>query len=330
MAQPRISIVVPVYNGASYIVAHLNNFLEQDYSNYEIVVIDDGSTDQTGDLVAAEIHDERLRVIQTVNGGMSVARNTGIAEATGDLITFVDADDWIAPWYLKRLVAPIVADPRLMMTIGRFVSVSEHDTPALNDADAATVVSAADALQTLLRQESGNDVSVWGKLYQKALFATEKFRPGMVLEDFELLLRLFTGILANAQVALVHAEVYAYVQRPGSIMHRTMTDGEYDSIMGIVQKYGPIFNGLAEPLDQAYQTKVISTLAGVYSRAVIDHYDADKQHQLATALHGLALTYHAGARSTKKTRLIVAICKLGIAGQRLILPLVYRLAKRVA
>lgn len=100
----RFSFVVPVYNVEEYLEQCVNSILDQDYPNYEIILIDDGSTDSSGvlcDKLAAS--DEKVRVIHQENGGASKARNTGIRYAQGEYILFVDSDDYIAPGILTKI-----------------------------------------------------------------------------------------------------------------------------------------------------------------------------------------------------------------------------------
>lgn len=98
---PKVSIVIPVYNKESYIEATLNSVLKQDFQDFEIIAVNDGSTDRSGEILlrmAAE--DARIRVINISNGGVSNARNVGLKHASGDCIQFLDSDDKLAPGYL--------------------------------------------------------------------------------------------------------------------------------------------------------------------------------------------------------------------------------------
>jgi glycosyltransferase involved in cell wall biosynthesis len=98
------SIVIPLYNKASFIEASIASVLRQTYQNFEILVIDDGSTDNGASLVTAYT-DHRVRLIQQINNGVAYARNRGITEAKGDLICFLDADDWYLPVFLETIVS---------------------------------------------------------------------------------------------------------------------------------------------------------------------------------------------------------------------------------
>ena len=105
----KFSIVIPVYNIEKYIKKCINSILEQSYKNFEIIVVDDGSTDESN-LLINSINDNRIRIIKKNNGGLSSARNEGIKYVTGDYIWFVDGDDYIEPDALNKLNIKILEE----------------------------------------------------------------------------------------------------------------------------------------------------------------------------------------------------------------------------
>ena len=101
---PLISVIVPVYNVEDYLDACVTSITTQSYSNLEILLIDDGSTDRSGDMCdSLALSDSRIRVLHKTNGGLSDARNHGIDIATGSFIVFVDSDDTISPDAISTL-----------------------------------------------------------------------------------------------------------------------------------------------------------------------------------------------------------------------------------
>jgi len=101
--QGQISVIVPAYNVEEYIIDCVESICNQSYKNLEIIIIDDGSTDATGEICDA-FDDSRIKVIHQKNQGFSGARNTGILEARGEYLAFVDSDDYIKPDMLEKLV----------------------------------------------------------------------------------------------------------------------------------------------------------------------------------------------------------------------------------
>src|SRR5262249_23076610 len=106
--------VIAAYNAAETIADTLTSLLAQTYSCWEAVVVDDGSTDRTAQVVGQfTARDSRFRSVQRPNGGESAARNPGLGHATHDWVLFLDADDWIAPAHLEKMTGAIIADPSL-------------------------------------------------------------------------------------------------------------------------------------------------------------------------------------------------------------------------
>lgn len=130
---PRISIVIPAYNVADYILPAVNSALDQSFADLEVIVVDDGSTDRTPALLAqlAEARqDERLRIIRQANGGLSAARNTGIREARGDYIGFLDGDDLWRHDKAERHVALMDSDPDIGISYSASEFIEEDGRPA--------------------------------------------------------------------------------------------------------------------------------------------------------------------------------------------------------
>lgn len=107
---PLFSVIIPLYNKASYVRKALESVIEQTYKEWELVVVDDGSIDGSGDIVKA-IHDNRIRLVRQDNAGVSAARNRGVAESTAPYICFLDADDWWEPIFLEEMARVIERHP---------------------------------------------------------------------------------------------------------------------------------------------------------------------------------------------------------------------------
>jgi glycosyltransferase involved in cell wall biosynthesis len=102
---PKISIIVPVYNVEKYLSRCIDSLLRQTYQNFELILVDDGSSDTSSDICDLYVQkDIRVKCIHKKNGGVSSARNIGIEQAVGDYIVFVDSDDWVKDWYLERII----------------------------------------------------------------------------------------------------------------------------------------------------------------------------------------------------------------------------------
>ncbi len=110
MNTPEISIVIPAYNAASYINDSITSVLKQSFSNWELIVVDDGSTDNTSEIVSTLLSDPRITLLKQANKGVSAARNAGIRVAQGRYITFLDADDYYLPFNLSEKYSVLQSD----------------------------------------------------------------------------------------------------------------------------------------------------------------------------------------------------------------------------
>ncbi len=126
--QPRVSVIMPVYNGADYIGQAIESVLTQDYSSFEIIVIDDGSTDETREIVQG-CHDGRIRYLRQQNRGVSHARNFGIRSAKGQFIMPLDADDMMAPAFISRHLAEFEKHPEADLVYCDVLLIDERSNP---------------------------------------------------------------------------------------------------------------------------------------------------------------------------------------------------------
>jgi glycosyltransferase involved in cell wall biosynthesis len=117
---------VPVWNGEKYLAQALASIFAQSYRAFEVIIVDDGSTDRTAAIIAAQPH--KLRLIRQENAGPVVARNRGIAAAAGDLIAFLDYDDLWEPWKLELQVAAFTSNPGLAICTGLVREFMEHES----------------------------------------------------------------------------------------------------------------------------------------------------------------------------------------------------------
>ena len=175
----KISIIVPVYNVEKYLEKSVNSILNQTYKNLEIILVDDGSKDNSGK-IADDLskNDERIKVIHKENGGLSSARNEGMKVVTGDYIAFLDSDDCIVPdfyEYLYNLIKKYDCD----IAQGRFLRINEELMDNSNEIIEnenskikikEEVLTNKEALEVLYGIKEGpyiQEVVVWNKLYKK-------------------------------------------------------------------------------------------------------------------------------------------------------------------
>jgi glycosyltransferase involved in cell wall biosynthesis len=120
----RVSVIIPTYNQGNYLRQAIQSVLAQSYADFEVIVVDDGSTDNTS-AVVGDLSDPRLRYARQANGGLSSARNTGIRNATGSFLSYLDSDDLFLPEKLRLLVALLEENPNLGLVAGQAVLIDE-------------------------------------------------------------------------------------------------------------------------------------------------------------------------------------------------------------
>lgn len=216
-----ISVIIPVYNVSAFLVRCLDSVLGQTYQALEIILVDDGSTDESPNICDEyEARDHRVRVIHQENAGLSGARNAGLEIATGTYIAFVDSDDFIHPAMYESLLQAL-QQTGADMAVSGIVKVNETDCkdltfPPLPSGELPVVsFHTREDILAQLQERDAQTVVAWSKLYKKELFEKTRFPQGRLHEDAAVIHK----ILWQCQiVCYVDMEFYYYVQRGSSIM----------------------------------------------------------------------------------------------------------------
>lgn len=209
---PLISVIVPVYNGEKYIRKCVDSILMQTYPHLEIVLVNDGSVDNSGNICDAYAkQDKRIKVIHQPNKGISAARNAGIDVACGEYISFVDSDDWIAPEFVETLwkiackyQAPIAVVGRYRAHPGTITQDSVLDSDEIEKL-ICTSASTFNSKQALRMTFDNYGLFVTNKLFHRSLFAYSLFQVGLGYEDMWILYSLFQHV---NKVAICNIPLY--------------------------------------------------------------------------------------------------------------------------
>ena len=211
-----ISVIIPVYNVEKYLEKCINSVLSQTYRDLEIILVDDESTDKSGEICDKyKSIDNRIKVIHKKNGGLSDARNCGLDIANGEYIAFLDSDDWINKDLYKILYETLIkynAD----MSICKFKKVYNEDEKLNFESSKLISYTNIDALKELYEQNSTQMIVAWNKLYKRNLFEKNRYPYGKIHED-----EFLTPILLNEckKIVYIDKELVYYRQRSGSIMN---------------------------------------------------------------------------------------------------------------
>ena len=223
--KPLLSIIVPVYDVENYLQKCIDSILAQTFTDFELILVDDGSPDNCPALCdAAAAKDARIRVIHQKNGGLSAARNAGLDVARGEWIGFVDSDDYIAPEMYETLYKA-VQSTGADLALCDYVKVDE--TGALCTQTHVAVPQKSLTGRELLQKAYWTTVQIaCNKLYHRTIFAQLRYPVGKLNEDFFVI----PEICLNTQKAVVVPDVlYYYVQRGDSIMGKSRTLRHYDA-----------------------------------------------------------------------------------------------------
>lgn len=216
-----ISIIVPVYNVKAYLNQCVNSLLKQTYQEFEVILVDDGSTDGSSQICEQYVGmDVRIQVIHQENQGPAVARNTGIEIAKGDYLMFVDADDYISEDCLLMMMKT-AEEYRSDFVASQFVTVKNFHMPVVvKNNRKPQILTPEQAIETMLLADKF-DVSPWAKLYRAELFREIRYPEGKIYED----LGTTYKILAKCQRPVYLPEIlYYYRLRKNSIMDNHVFD----------------------------------------------------------------------------------------------------------
>ncbi len=223
-----ISIIIPVFNVAPLLERCLQSVHLQEYTNLEIILVDDGSNDGSGDICDAWAKkDPRIRVLHQANGGPSLARNAGVAAARGAYISFVDADDYVADNMIALLYRRLTAQ-KADMAIGNFYYVSsDGKRKRLAASLCSGVYSGRQAAEDLFYQR-GLEASPCGRLYRSDIVRASPFPEHRCYEDLG---NTYKYYLQARTVVYCAEPVYYYVYRADSLSSRPFDDMKMDAIV---------------------------------------------------------------------------------------------------
>jgi len=212
---PLISVIVPVYKVEAYLDKCISSIAGQTYDHLEIILVDDGSTDSCPGICDAwAARDSRIRVIHKENGGLSDARNAGMAAATGELMAFVDSDDWIEPEFISTLYNALTETGAEICECATVYVGENGEHLRVRSTPGPQVLDHMEALRRLV-QEDGVYQTVWNKLYRRSVIGGILFEKGKCNEDDFWTYRVFDRL---KKLALTEKPLYNYLQRGSSIM----------------------------------------------------------------------------------------------------------------
>ena len=206
-----ISIIVPVYNTEKYLQRCINSILAQTYVDYELLLVNDGSTDGSGNICDEYAkNDSRVKVFHKKNGGVSSARNVGLEEAQGEWVTFVDSDDWINEHFLMKMSENISSEVDLIVS------------SAFSDKS----IDAQEFVNEMLKRSL--PPQVWGKLYRRNVLKSSLQLPRDLFWGEDLVTNVLVGLGLSGRVKITSESLYVYDINESSISNNRVVSLEYE------------------------------------------------------------------------------------------------------
>lgn len=212
---PLISIIVPVYNAERFLPHCIESILSQSYQNFELYLIDDGSTDSSAEICDKfSLTDNRIKVTHQSNSGQSIARNTALDLVQGEYIAFVDSDDYISPLFLEKLLDRIEKD-NSDIVVCNYCAIDEQGNTWIPSIERHGLLS-SDEFWLLEKKHKMYCVALWNKLFKSSLWKTLRLKEGKYAEDSFAM----TQYICKAQsISIIEDVLYYYFQRRDSLVH---------------------------------------------------------------------------------------------------------------
>lgn len=249
MAQPLLSVIIPVYNVAPYLDRCIQSVVLQTYRTLEIILVDDGSTDNSPEICEQWVKkDPRIRVIHKANAGLGFARNTGMDAATGDFVAFVDSDDYLAENAYQVVLEQLTKTKAEAAYFGHYDVWGEKIVPCgqapakniITSDELATFTAQIIAPEATSTEEAFSGVSVWGAVYRNDFLKERQLHffseREVVSED------IFFNVMCcfeATEIVLISEYLYYYVHRTDSLSY-THRDDRWTRSVGMVGQLSEI------------------------------------------------------------------------------------------
>lgn len=286
--ETAISVIVPIYRVEKYLPACIDSILNQTFTDFELILVDDGSPDRCPEICDETAkRDARVRVIHQANAGLSAARNAGIEIAHGEWLGFVDSDDYIAPQFYEKLYQTAQrTDADCVMCSVQNVDESGKSIDSALMRVADEVKTGQEVLQKIGRDDVTPYLTAWNKLYRRKLFNTLRYPSGRQNEDVFVFAELFCQVQRAACVA---EPLYFYRKRIDSIMNSAVTLRNLDEMWAYVNCFEHLQQDDEESILKETEKRVFAKLTGVYYRVTEEDRYSNKMKQAKKAQWNIAM-----------------------------------------
>lgn len=227
-----ISIIAPVYQSERYLEILINSIINQTYLDWELLLIDDGSTDGSAEICDTYAQkDNRIRVVHKANGGVASARNKAMEMAGGEYLAFADSDDWVEPDWLERLYTTAREQEADIVVCDFYEEYPQKSIVRHKNDNSIIVLNRKEAL--LLTFQDNINSYLWSMLIRKDI-AQERFAAFRAFEDYA---TVFAWMFRAHRVVLLHTTLYHYRQYAYSCLHTNMRQNMTDYVSATIARY---------------------------------------------------------------------------------------------
>lgn len=300
-----VTIVVPMYNVEKYIEKCLDSLINQTYKNIEVIVVNDGSKDNSLTITEKKANqDSRIKIVSQTNQGLSAARNTGIDNANGNYICFVDSDDFVHPDYVKLLLECIVENDA-DISVCNFFYIDEEGNTWKRKEKEKKLYNNEEALKDIFSKEQNTEVMTWNKLYKLQLFRDNKiyFPVGRYHEDNFTTYRLY---YYSKKIAMISDELYYYLQRNNSIMGQKFNKKRLD-ILDAIDETKDFFKNKKIKLDEEIQCYEIIAKINILNNMIRDKYKEKERINIIDDIIKNKKAYRKNKFIDKKTKIALIL-----------------------
>lgn len=265
MENDLISIIIPIYNVEEYIEECLESIQKQTYTNIEVILVDDGSMDNSVAIAQCKfLDDDRFKLIHQENAGISVARNNGISNSKGKYIVFVDSDDWVSPDYIEYLYY-LIKKYNVKLSTCAHQSLPRNSTPRIINDPQDYLISTKDYFRRLGDKELPFQLGVapWGRMYERSLFKNIRYPDGKLFEDSATTYKLY---LCAGTTAIGEDIKYLYFQNKDSIVQKEFSKTRFqflESEKEMKEDLEKRYPEIKKSLSRRYQYALMNTLAHI-------------------------------------------------------------------
>ncbi|MEK6266349.1 MAG: glycosyltransferase [Clostridium sp.] len=229
----EISIIVPVYNVEKYLNKCISSILEQSFTDFELILVDDGSKDNSGRMCDGyKDEDSRIRVIHKENAGLSAARNIGIETSEGKYLTFIDSDDFIHPNMLEILYNNILENKADISVCDHYLVYEGKEVAKELGDNNITLYTNIEGVKKIVEKSKASMIVAWGKLYRRSLFCDIRY-PSLKYHEDEFV--TYKLMYKSTKIVVTDAKLYYYLQRSNGITGTTYSIKRLEKLEALEQ-----------------------------------------------------------------------------------------------